>query len=215
MTVDLRCGNVLDVLKTMPDESVYCECGCGEPVRGRYHRPGNGGWRVQRFVSPAHALRAHHRVGGWDGQHHTAEAREHISKARHKFYAEHPEAKMTGERNPMYGKRGAEVSSWKGGATPERQAFYSSPEWKQAARIVRARDKGICQRCSKSCKEKRDSHIHHIVSFQNKEIRADPSNLVTLCRDCHRLIHSKGGDVNGAGEFTTGERAGCIEDASR
>ena len=33
---------------------------------------------------------------------------------------------LSGEQNAMYGKRGTEVPSWKGGCTPERQAFYSS-----------------------------------------------------------------------------------------
>ena len=96
-----------------------------------------------------------------------------------------------GEMNPMYGKRGAEVPNWKGGCTPQRQAFYSSIEWSEAVRAVWGRDRGVCQRCGKKANGKKSMHIHHIVSFANKELRAEPSNLILLCRDCHHWVHSK------------------------
>lgn len=84
--------------------------------------------------------------------------------------------------------------SWKGGITPERQAFYRSPEWKKAVRTVWYRDKATCRRCGL----KRDDmpqykgrfHIHHVVTFTNEELRADPDNLVLLCNDCHYFVHS-------------------------
>lgn len=98
----------------------------------------------------------------------------------------------SGEANGMYGKRGPEVPNWQGGVTPERQAFYSSGEWKRAARRVRERDKGICQRCGRDNSGSRDNHLHHITSFSVVERRADPSNLVTLCRPCHNFVHSRG-----------------------
>jgi len=104
---------------------------------------------------------------------------------------------QTGEANWMYGRRGTEVPNWKGGCTPERQAFYSSPEWATACLQVWRRDDGKCQRCGVSHAE-RLLHIHHIVSFAVRETRADPANLVLLCVKCHRFVHSK---RNSAGEF--------------
>lgn len=95
-----------------------------------------------------------------------------------------------GPSNGMYGKRGAQVPSWKGGVTPKRQALYSSDDWKRAARQVGARDKGICRRCGKGPLGRWDSHIHHVIPFGIESCRADPDNLVTLCRDCHLFIHS-------------------------
>jgi transposase len=96
-----------------------------------------------------------------------------------------------GESNPMFGKRGAQTPNWKGGITPDRQAFYQSNEWKNAVRVVWKRDKGICQRCGKRSGSAVQMHIHHIVSFAIKELRTEPSNLVLLCDPCHHWVHSK------------------------
>ena len=88
---------------------------------------------------------------------------------------------------------GAKPWTWRGGITPERQAFYSSDEWKDAVKAVWSRDKATCQRCSKhhnTAESRGTFHIHHIISFMNKELRAEPSNLVLLCRSCHLWVHS-------------------------
>ena len=99
---------------------------------------------------------------------------------------------LSGERNPMYGKRGAEVPNWKGGCTPDRQAFYSSEEWAKASLAVWKRDTATCQRCGTRAVGKNGAmHIHHIVSFAVKELRADINNLVLLCIGCHHWVHSR------------------------
>jgi hypothetical protein len=98
---------------------------------------------------------------------------------------------LRGPKNPMFGKRGADVPSWKGGCTPERQAFYSSEEWAKVSQQVWKRDNATCQRCftRKQLKSQRFC-IHHLVSFAVKELRAELSNLVLLCEPCHNWIHS-------------------------
>lgn len=96
----------------------------------------------------------------------------------------------SGERNPMFGKRGAEAPNWKGGGTPERQAFYSSVEWGMAVKAVWSRDRAKCQRCSKKAIRRGIFHIHHKVTFGVKEIRTNLGNLVLLCPACHRFVHS-------------------------
>jgi transposase-like protein len=95
----------------------------------------------------------------------------------------------------LKGKRGSETPSWKGGVTPERQAFYSSDEWKLAARTVWARDDAKCRRCGKDhrsvpYRQRGNFAIHHIISFAYRPLRAEPSNLVLLCRPCHLWVHS-------------------------
>jgi predicted HNH restriction endonuclease len=34
-------------------------------------------------------------------------------------------------------------------------------------------------------------HIHHVVSFMVRELRAEPDNLVLLCKKCHLFVHSR------------------------
>lgn len=91
---------------------------------------------------------------------------------------------VTGEKHP----------SFKGGLTPERQAVYSSQEWVDAVKTVWARDNATCQCCGRhhNTTESRGTfHIHHITSFQVKELRTEPNNLILLCKECHKFVHSK------------------------
>lgn len=99
---------------------------------------------------------------------------------------------LQGANNGMFGRKGELHPNWLGGLTPERQALYSSQEWKQASEIVWKRDKGTCQRCGKKYRRKATSfHIHHIKSFSLYiELRTEPGNLVLLCSDCHHWVHS-------------------------
>ncbi|HLF13212.1 MAG TPA: HNH endonuclease signature motif containing protein [Gammaproteobacteria bacterium] len=97
---------------------------------------------------------------------------------------------------PMRGKRGAETINWKGGVTPERQAFYSSREWKDACRAVWARADAYCERCGLDSREVdltiAPFHVHHITSFAVRELRSVLTNLALLCAPCHRFVHSRG-----------------------
>lgn len=124
------------------------------------------------------------------GKNHTNETKEKIRKRRledgHVPYlknGEHWLKSISKENHPQ----------WKGGSTPERQSLYSSKEWSELVKKVWARDKSICQNCLQSnTKENIISfHIHHIVPFCNKELRTDISNLVLLCINCHKWVHSK------------------------
>lgn len=97
---------------------------------------------------------------------------------------------VNGERNPMYGRNGEANPRWRGGVSPERQAFYSSIEWTEAVKFVWKRDQGICQRCGAKPHSRSQFHIHHIISFAVRELRAEPTNLILLCATCHRWVHS-------------------------
>lgn len=100
---------------------------------------------------------------------------------------------QSGADNPMWNKRGELNPRWLGGVTPDRQAFYTSKEWKAACSFVWKRDKAACRRCALRRDDSPDMpfHIHHVVSFADKELRAEPSNLVLLCEACHQFVHSR------------------------
>ena len=93
---------------------------------------------------------------------------------------------LAGENNGMFGKRSP---NWKGGVTPERQALYSSENWKEIVKSIFERDGYICRRCGKKSGH---LHTHHIKSWAEcAEGRTDIDNLITVCKRCHLWIHSK------------------------
>lgn len=85
---------------------------------------------------------------------------------------------LSGELNPMFGKRG---HGWKGGVTPLRQAVYATIAWKRCMRLVRERDK-----CCRLCSSITRLEFHHIEPFGGAPLLAcDPNNVIWLCRKCH------------------------------
>jgi len=140
--------------------------------------------------------------GADERQHFTAETKafaghSHSEAARTKISA----ARMgkasvpAGPSHHLAGKAGPNHPRWKGGLTPERQAFYSSDEWKAACVTVWHNADAKCQRCGLDSRavpaKSRRFHVHHVVSFQIRELRADANNLRLLCAPCHRFVHSK------------------------
>lgn len=95
----------------------------------------------------------------------------------------------------LKGRTGAAHPRFKGGLTPERQAFYASDAWKAACVAVWHRADAKCERCGLDSRglDRRvhKFHVHHIVSFQVRPLRAVPSNLALLCAPCHRWVHSR------------------------
>lgn len=92
------------------------------------------------------------------------------------------------------GRRPEDHPNWKGGITPERQAFYSSREWKDCVKMVWARDDAHCRRCGLDSRTVLRGTIrfelHHVDSFAVVERRSDPANVVLLCDKCHLWVHS-------------------------
>src|SRR5690625_2959962 len=90
-------------------------------------------------------------------------------------------------------RTGEKSSNWKGGITSEHHKFYSSKEWKEACRRVWARDRRVCQRCGKTHERGEKLHeVHHIGSWVKfTELRTEISNLVLLCYECHKFVHSR------------------------
>ena len=128
------------------------------------------------------------RPNPFKGRKHTPETRKKMSDAA-KAAGRVPYDPAVGSY--MKNRRGSNNPKWKGGISPERQAFYASEEWKESSREVKRRDRNTCQRCGK-VKVRNDGQqfdIHHIVSFACVELRAVVSNLVFLCEPCHYWVH--------------------------
>jgi 5-methylcytosine-specific restriction endonuclease McrA len=85
--------------------------------------------------------------------------------------------------------------NWKGGVTPERQAFYRTRRWKAAVKAVWARADGCCERCELDFRtiDRKTTrfHIHHLISFAVIALRTEVRNLRLLCQRCHRWVHSR------------------------
>lgn len=126
------------------------------------------------------------------GKSHSEETREKIRRRR--LEDGRVPYLMPDGTHAMRGRKGQSHPAWKGGLTPERQAFYSSIEWKSACKAVWHRANAKCERCGKHHNESANRgtfHVHHIVSFMVRELRATPSNLALLCDECHRFVHSR------------------------
>jgi hypothetical protein len=164
-------------------DATLCACGCETPIQNPDARG-----RPRRFAR-GHNLRVDHPLhrpgveNWWKGRKHTAEARALLSQT-----AKRPKPWIRGKRNGMSGRTGELNPNWRGGVSPERQALYASGEWKRVARAVRVRDGG-CVECGSAA----DPHVHHVKSFaDHPELRLDPDNLVTLCREHHHDAHRRG-----------------------
>jgi transposase-like protein len=97
-----------------------------------------------------------------------------------------------GPDNPMWNRLGELNPNWKGGISPERQAFYASAEWKKSCRAVWKRDGRKCRRCLLEWgAEDMPFCIHHVESFAVVEKRADTNNLMLMCEVCHLWVHSR------------------------
>lgn len=127
---------------------------------------------------------------------------ESIAKVRASTLADGRVPYLRDGRHWLKGSPPAANGRWLGGVTPERQAFYRSPEWKAACVVVWHRADAKCERCAKDHRlidrTVESFHVHHIVSFAVRELRAEPTNLAPLCQDCHRWVHGK---ANTAREF--------------
>lgn len=129
-------------------------------------------------------------VGTFTGKTHSQKSRELIRQARLR------DGGVPYLRDGVHwlaGKTGSDHPSWKGGCTPERQAFYATDEWKAAVKAVWARADARCERCGLDQRTNRQTHfhIHHVVSFAVRELRSGVTNLRLLCPPCHRFVHSR------------------------
>lgn len=110
-----------------------------------------------------------------------------ISPMLGKKHREETKQKMSqasiGNRNPMFGRKGALAGNWKGGAKNERETL----EYREWRIKVWQRDNYTCTKCGKVGKNLHAHHIKHFAKFP--ELRYEIENGLTLCKTCHNKLH--------------------------
>lgn len=82
-------------------------------------------------------------------------------------------------------------TNWKGGITPEKIRLRVNNDRLLWVKATLKRDDYTCQICSS--RSSGNLHVHHIKKFSDyPELRYDPNNGMTLCKDCHKEIVHRG-----------------------
>lgn len=98
-----------------------------------------------------------------------------------------------GKPNPHFA--GANNPRWKGGIYPQHLKERHSEKMKITRAEVFKRDNYTCKFCGRKRKPKDRVilEIHHKKSFAiHKELRFDMKNIITLCKECHKITDSYG-----------------------
>jgi hypothetical protein len=91
---------------------------------------------------------------------------------------------------------GEKHPAWKGGTSPERARCMCGKEYKQWRLDVYKKDGYTCQLCKKTGKK---LHAHHLQPYaEHPQLRTCVDNGVTLCKDCHRIVHFKTNPIRNA-----------------
>lgn len=121
--------------------------------------------------------------------------RTHIEKGQHLSTAtEFKKGQVSpwkGKPNPRF--QGPNNPRWNGGITPEHLKIRWSKKYKDFRDKVFERDNYTCRFCKRKRKigDRVVLNAHHIKSFAvHKKLRLIMSNVITLCRECHKDIHS-------------------------
>ena len=84
-------------------------------------------------------------------------------------------------------KKGKYSINWKGGISDENHKIRTSKKYKEWRLKVFQRDNFTCQNCHKVGGKLNAHHIKHFS--KDKDNRLNVDNGITLCEDCHKLVH--------------------------
>ena len=74
--------------------------------------------------------------------------------------------------------------------------LYRTAAWKNVRGYVFFRDQMLCQDCLAKGIYTPAVEVHHIIeltpeNIDDPDIAVNPDNLISLCKSCHRLRHSR------------------------
>lgn len=73
--------------------------------------------------------------------------------------------------------------------------FYHTKAWERRKASILRRDSYQCQECRRYGRKRQATTVHHIQHLdEHPELALTPSNLISLCSQCHNKAHpEKGG----------------------
>ena len=85
--------------------------------------------------------------------------------------------------------------------------FYKSYSWQKKRMEIIERDHRECQRCRELGSFSKGEVVHHIKHLKEfPELGMDNDNLITLCFNCHNVVHPEKGFVDGIKKEIHGEK---------
>jgi 5-methylcytosine-specific restriction enzyme A len=71
--------------------------------------------------------------------------------------------------------------------------FYKSKRWKKKREHILIRDEYLCRECQRYGKATPATTVHHVIPIeQNKSLKLNSDNLISLCDKCHNAMHDRG-----------------------
>lgn len=72
--------------------------------------------------------------------------------------------------------------------------FYHSKKWESMRKRILVRDGYMCMNCKRYGRRRQATTVHHIKHYDEyPELALDPSNLISLCNECHNKEHPEKG----------------------
>ncbi|MBW2086663.1 MAG: HNH endonuclease [Deltaproteobacteria bacterium] len=106
-----------------------------------------------------------------------------------RIFSESHKKKISVNRIKLGIARGAKNPNWKGGVQGKRSKIMNNPEYAIWRKKVFERDNFVCQGCGwAKGKTLQAHHILPVKSFPEKAFEV--KNGITLCKVCHRKVHS-------------------------
>ncbi|MBQ6815580.1 MAG: HNH endonuclease [Lachnospiraceae bacterium] len=70
------------------------------------------------------------------------------------------------------------------------EGFYLTKTWKRKRKAILKRDGYLCKECKRYGRRREATTVHHIKHLDEyPELALTPSNLISLCSDCHNKAH--------------------------
>ena len=83
------------------------------------------------------------------------------------------------------------ADSWSRDRKKTTSPFYGSIQWQKLRKAYKA-SHPLCERCEREGKVRPATMVHHKLSVKDHpELKLDPNNFESLCRDCHERAEGR------------------------